>query len=95
MDRKNVAFKDNTFVENVGAEANVEYYMTLSVFISAPASKKSPIDEARDVLANTVLAHVPVDNFNFKMKAIYMALMVRRVIEAQGGEKSIDDRSAH
>ena len=59
------------------------------------ASKKSPIDEARDVLANTVLAHVPVDNFNFKMKAIYMALMVRRVIEAQGDEKSIDDRSAH
>ena len=65
------------------------------VFFSAPASKKSPIDEARDVLANTVLAHVPVDNFNFKMKAIYMALMVRRVIEAQGDEKSIDDRSAH
>ena len=54
--------------------------------------KKSPIEDARDVLANTILAHVPVENFNFKMKAVYMALMVRRVIEAQGDDKSIDDR---
>lgn len=54
--------------------------------------KKSPIDEVRDVLANTVLAHVPVENFNFKMKSIYMALMVRRVIEAQGNAKKVDDR---
>jgi len=64
--------------------------MKVKKFFSAV--KKSPIEDARDVLANTVLAHVPVENFNFKMKAIYMALMVRRVIEAQGDEKSIDDR---
>ena len=56
------------------------------------AQKKSPLEDARDVLANTVLAHVPVKNFNFKMKAVYLALMVRRVIEAQGDEKSVDDR---
>ena len=54
--------------------------------------KKSPIDDARDVLANTVLAHVPVENYDYKMKAIYMALMVRKVIEAQGNDKMIDDR---
>ena len=54
--------------------------------------KKSPIEDARDILANTILAHVPVENFNFKMKAVYLALMVRRVIEAQGDDKSIDDR---
>ena len=45
-------------------------------FFSGP--KKAPMDDARDMLANTVLAHVPVVHFNFKMKAIYMALMVRR-----------------
>merc|ERR1719334_2983401 len=66
--------------------------MKVKKFFSAAAAKKSPIEDARDVLANTVLAHVPVNNFNFKMKAIYMALMVRRVIEAQGDDKSIDDR---
>merc|ERR1719192_3114851 len=47
------------------------------------------------MLANTVLAHVPVVHFNFKMKAIYMALMVRRVIEAQGDETLVDDRDYH
>lgn len=43
-------------------------------------------------MATTVLAHVPVENFNFKMKAVFMALMVRRIIEAQDDEKAIDDR---
>ena len=33
-----------------------------------------------------------VENYNFKMKAFYLALMVRRVIEAQADEKVIDDR---
>ena len=54
--------------------------------------KKSPIDDARDMLVNTVLAHVPVENFNFKMKSLYLALMVRRVIEAEGDPTAIDDR---
>ncbi len=50
------------------------------------------MDDARDVLANTMLAHVPVEKFDFKIKSIYMALMVRRVIEAQGNVKNVDDR---
>ncbi|XP_076040363.1 RNA polymerase III subunit RpIII128 isoform X1 [Oratosquilla oratoria] len=54
--------------------------------------KKTPVDEARDLLATTILAHVPVEKFNFKMKSIYLALMVRRVIEAQGDTRTIDDR---
>ena len=59
-------------------------------FFSGP--KKSPVDDARDMLINTVLAHVPVENFNFKMKAVYLALMIRRVIEAEGDPTAIDDR---
>lgn len=58
----------------------------------SPAPKKSPVDEARDLLATVILAHVPVENFNFKIKATYTALMVRRVIQAQGDTKVIDDR---
>ena len=54
--------------------------------------KKNPIDEARDVLATMVLAHVPVEQYNFKMKAVYMALMVRKIIEAESNEKCVDDR---
>ena len=54
--------------------------------------RKSPVEDARDMLVNTVLAHVPVENFDFKMKALYLALMVRRVIEAEGDPTAIDDR---
>ena len=59
-------------------------------FFSGP--KKSPVDDARDMLINTVLAHVPVENLNFKMKSVYLALMIRRVIEAEGDPTAIDDR---
>ena len=45
-------------------------------------SKRSKGDEARDLLQSTILAHVPVVNWNFRVKATYMALMVRRVILA-------------
>ncbi|ODM98909.1 DNA-directed RNA polymerase III subunit RPC2 [Orchesella cincta] len=40
----------------------------------------------------TILAHVPVENFNFKMKAMYTAMMVRRVILAQNDPTMLDDR---
>ena len=41
---------------------------------------------------STLLAHVPVENFNFKMKAVFLALMVRRIIEAEGDPTAIDDK---
>lgn len=55
-------------------------------------TKKTAVEEARDLLATTILAHVPVEQFNFKLKALYMALMIRRVIQAQQNNKLIDDR---
>ncbi|XP_076354382.1 RNA polymerase III subunit RpIII128 isoform X2 [Tachypleus tridentatus] len=54
--------------------------------------KKTPIEEARDLLITTIVAHVPTEQFTFKVKAMYMALMVRRIIEAQTNPKLIDDR---
>ncbi|XP_014238823.1 DNA-directed RNA polymerase III subunit RPC2 [Trichogramma pretiosum] len=55
-------------------------------------SKSSIIDEMRDTLASNVLSHVPVVDFNFKLKATYLALMVRKVMIAQIDGKLIDDR---
>merc|ERR1719334_352182 len=66
--------------------------MKVKKFFSAAAAKKSPIEDARDVLANTVLAHVPVNNYNFKVKAAYLSLMVRRIILVAQGRVKIDDR---
>lgn len=53
---------------------------------------KSRVDEAYDVLSSVVLAHVPVENHNFRMKCIYLALMVRRVILAEKDVVRVDDR---
>ncbi|XP_064484675.1 DNA-directed RNA polymerase III subunit RPC2-like [Ornithodoros turicata] len=60
------------------------------MFFGGP--RKTPVDEARDILATTILAHVPVEHYNFRVKAMYLALMVRRVIEAQSNKELIDDR---
>lgn len=51
-----------------------------------------PEDEARDVLANVVLSHVPVTHFNFRLKSIYIGHIVRRVVLADMGECELDDK---
>ena len=35
---------------------------------------------------------VQVENFNFKMKAMFVALMVRRVIQAERDPRLVDDK---
>lgn len=55
----------------------VNYIFILYRFTIANSKNKTPADEARELLATTVLAHVPVEDFNFKTKSIYAALMVK------------------
>lgn len=53
-------------------------------------------EEALELLATTVLAHVAVEKidgqFNFRPKAVYVALMVRRTIQAVKEGGIVDDR---
>lgn len=49
-------------------------------------------EEAIEALSTIVLAHVPVDNCNFRPKAIYVATMARRVVMAMRNDKNVDDR---
>ena len=51
-----------------------------------------PQDEAREVLANVVLSHVPVENFDFRAKAIYIGHIVRRVLLVHLGKIPLDDK---
>ncbi|CAH1244351.1 POLR3B [Branchiostoma lanceolatum] len=53
--------------------------------------KRTRVEEAREVLHSTILAHVPVVKFNFRLKCVYLALMVRRVVQAQAQDR-VDDR---
>mmetsp|Transcript_6859 Transcript_6859/g.25298 ORF Transcript_6859/g.25298 Transcript_6859/m.25298 type:complete len:1170 (+) Transcript_6859:151-3660(+) len=55
-------------------------------------TKRSKVDEARDILANVVLAHIPVPAFDFRNKCIYLGVMIRRMLEASRDPSCIDDK---
>lgn len=59
-------------------------------FNSAP--RRSPAEEGLDALANLIVAHVVIDGLDFYPKAIYIAMMVRRVLMASHNPKLVDDR---
>ncbi|XP_050307639.1 DNA-directed RNA polymerase III subunit RPC2 [Anthonomus grandis grandis] len=61
-------------------------------YATSASKVKTPTDEARDLLATTVLAHVPVEEFEFRFKAVYLGLMIKRVIQAQSNNQFLDDR---
>jgi len=57
--------------------------------------RKPPLsmeEEAREVLANVVLSHVPVEHFDFRVKALYIGHIVRRVLLVHLGKLPLDDK---
>ena len=52
----------------------------------------SPEDEAREVLAHVVLSHIPVVNFDFRAKCIYVGHIIRRVLMVFLGKAPMDDK---
>lgn len=58
-----------------------------------PMMARRPVtEEAVEALANLVMAHVEVEELNFRPKAIYVAVMVRRVLMCMQDESMVDDR---
>jgi len=53
---------------------------------------KTKADHARRLIADIVLCHVPVHKFNFRQKAIYICVILRRMVDAIKDEAAIDDR---
>lgn len=51
-----------------------------------------PEDEAREVLANVVLSHIPVERFDFRAKALFVGHIVRRVLLVHLGKMPLDDK---
>ncbi|VDO04636.1 unnamed protein product [Haemonchus placei] len=59
------------------------------------ASAGTPVPkehEAVDFLSSSMICHIPCHDGNFKMKAIFLGLMTRRLIQAELGECELDDR---
>ena len=49
-------------------------------------------DETRDILASVILCHVPVEDFDYSDKLVYLAAMVSRMLVARKDPRFIDDR---
>ena len=54
--------------------------------------KKSQLENVRELLNTTVVAHIPVVNNNYRLKVLYLCQMVRRLIKAIDNPEYIDDR---
>lgn len=54
--------------------------------------RRSPVEEGRGVLSAVLLPHVPVRNYDFREKAVFVAYMVRRVVLATKGLGALSDK---
>ncbi|KAJ3622585.1 hypothetical protein Zmor_004495 [Zophobas morio] len=52
----------------------------------------SAVGDAQLILADVLLAHIPVDGLNMRTRCIYLLLMVRRIIMALNGTVPVDDK---
>ena len=52
----------------------------------------SPENEAMEILAHLILNHVPVENYNFRSKVIYITHIIRRVLATVRNPKLLDDK---
>ncbi|KAF1780026.1 DNA-directed RNA polymerase, subunit 2 [Phytophthora cactorum] len=57
-----------------------------------PQNDRNLVDAARSALANLVLNHVPCENFNFRLKSIYVAHIVRRILFTDKDRTRLDDK---
>jgi DNA-directed RNA polymerase III subunit RPC2 len=53
---------------------------------------KPKAEEARNILASVILSHVPVVNYDFHVKAIYVGLVIRRILLAMRDPSTMDDK---
>ncbi|KAG5420472.1 RET1 [Candida metapsilosis] len=58
----------------------------------AGAPKLSQLQEGIEAIATTIIAHLTVSDLQFREKALYMAVMARRVVMAMHNPKMVDDR---
>lgn len=54
---------------------------------------RTKIEEVKDILTNIILAHIPMSrHLPFFAKCRYMALMIRRIVEAMHDHTKLDDK---
>jgi DNA-directed RNA polymerase III subunit RPC2 len=56
------------------------------------AARRNNVEEGLDALTNMIVGHLPIEGLDFFPKAVYIAMMVRRVLMAAHDPKLVDDR---
>lgn len=73
-----------------GAGTAVDPVAAAAMRTTAQIQRKS--DYAREILTNSILAHVHSPNFNFTDKIVYLSQMIRRILQASSDPTMIDDK---
>ena len=83
-------FTQQQALEYIGARVKMGTTRTKPAF--GGHARRSNVEEGLDALATLIIAHVPIEGLDFYPKAVYVALMVRRVLMASHDPKLVDDR---
>ena len=54
--------------------------------------RRNYVQEALEAISGVFVAHVPIEDLNFRPKAMYIAYMARRVLKAKHNSALVDDR---
>ncbi|MDA4132924.1 MAG: hypothetical protein OK454_07345, partial [Thaumarchaeota archaeon] len=83
-------FTQHQALEYIGAR--VKMGMKNKPQMGGSQPRRNNVEEGLDALANIIIAHVPIEGLDFYPKAVYVAMMVRRVLMASHDTKLVDDR---
>ncbi|KAH8907085.1 DNA-directed RNA polymerase III subunit RPC2 [Coniochaeta sp. PMI_546] len=83
-------FTQQQALEYIGARVRTGTKFGKPQFGQGP--RRNIVEEALDALSNLIVAHVPIEGLDFYPKAVYIAMMVRRVLMASHNPKLVDDR---
>ncbi|KAG5947770.1 DNA-directed RNA polymerase III subunit [Claviceps monticola] len=81
-------FTQHQALEYIGARVKMGSKRTMF----GPQVRRNHVEEGLDALANLIIAHVPIEGLDFYPKALYVAMMTRRVLMASQNPKLVDDR---
>ena len=76
-------------LDYIGGKFVPETYRT---DFQAALLKRNKADRAADFLANVILGHIPVHDWNYRNKAITVCLMMRRLLLARNDSSIMDDK---
>ena len=76
-------------LEGIGTKTKPAPRVPLS---TTQSPRRSPVEEARELFASVILAHVPASPLQLARKGIYLALMARKLLHVHLGITGCDDR---